>query len=141
MKSLPRFCRGLAWLGLASLLIAADSPSASPASIPRANLALVATASSSYTSGDTSLAALNDGFTPRNSRDTGHGTYGNWNRTGTQWVDYIWSQPISTNQVEVFWWNDGQGIGFPSAYRILYWDGMQYVPVSNPSAPGLDGNQ
>jgi hypothetical protein len=63
-------------------LAAADVPA------ERANLALVATASSSDVSGDTSLAALNDGFTPRNSRDTSHGTYGNWNRTGTQWVDY-----------------------------------------------------
>jgi len=118
-----------------SKLAAADAP------VQRANLALVATPSSSFTSGDTSLAALNDGFTPRNSRDASHGTYGNWNRTGTQWVDYAWSQPISTNQVEVYWWNDGQGIGFPSSCRVLYWDGMQFVPVANAVGLGCDGNQ
>jgi len=116
-------------------LLAAETP------VARANLALAATPSSSYVSGDTTLAALNDGFTPRNSRDTSHGTYGNWNRTGTQWVDYTWSQPISTNQVEVYWWNDGRGIGFPSSYRILYWDGAQYVPVLNALGLGLNGNQ
>jgi len=111
------------------------------AAAPRANLALVATASSSYTSGDTSLAALNDGFNPRTSRDVSHGTYGNWNRTGLQWVDYAWSQPISTNQVEIYWWNDGAGIGFPSAYRILYWDGTQYLPVANAAGLGSLADQ
>ena len=126
---------GAALLPRWSSLIAADAPP------PRANLALVATPSSSYTSGDTSLAALNDGFTPRNSRDTSHGTYGNWNRVGTQWVDYTWTQPISTNQVEVFWWNDGQGIGYPSSCRLLYWDGTQFLPVANPVGLGLLGNQ
>ncbi len=119
------------WMRLA----AATAPDA------RANLALVATPSSSYTSGDTSLAALNDGFAPRTSRDTSHGTYGNWNRTGTQWIDYTWTQPISTNQVEIYWWNDGAGIGFPSACRLSYWDGKQFVPVANASGLGLEGNQ
>ncbi len=55
------------------------------------NLALVAKASASFVSGDTSVAALNDGYTPRNSRDNRRGSYGNWNRTGTQWVEYDWS--------------------------------------------------
>jgi len=63
------------------------------------NLASVATPVASYVSGDTSLAALNDGLTPRNSRDNRHGSYGNWNRTGTQWVEYDWSQPVSTKQM------------------------------------------
>ena len=52
------------------------------------NLALVAKASSSYVSGDTTLDALNDGSIPRNSRDNSRDSYGNWNRTGTQWVQY-----------------------------------------------------
>ena len=106
-----------------------------------ANLALVATASSSYTSGDTTLAALNDGFTPRNSRDGSHGTYGNWNRTGTQWVQYDWNQPVSTNRVEVYWWNDAQGIGYPRACRILAWDGAQFLPVAHADGLGVAGNQ
>ncbi len=120
------------WMKLAAATGAPDT---------RANLALVATPSSSYTSGDTSLAALNDGFAPRSSRDTSRGTYGNWNRTGTQWIDYTWTQPISTNQVEIYWWNDGAGIGFPSACRLSYWDGSQFVPVANASGLGLVGNQ
>src|SRR5215510_6511574 len=52
------------------------------------NLAVVATPSASYVSGDTSLGALNDESVPRSSHDNRRGSYGNWNRTGTQWVQY-----------------------------------------------------
>ncbi|HET7625873.1 MAG TPA: Tat pathway signal protein, partial [Verrucomicrobiae bacterium] len=71
------------------------------------NLAVVATPTSSFASGDTDLSALNDGFTPRSSRDSRRGSYGNWPRTGTEWVQYEWSRPISTKKVEVYWWIDG----------------------------------
>ena len=78
------------------------------------NLALAAKASSSYVSSDTTLAALNDGVVPRSSRDSRQGSYGNWNRTGTQWVQYDWDRPVSTSKIDVYWWNDGRGIGLPS---------------------------
>src|SRR4051812_27282478 len=65
------------------------------------NLAVVATPSALYASGDSTVTALNDGFTPRNSADGRHHTYGNWPRTDTQWVQYEWSQPISTKQIDV----------------------------------------
>jgi len=105
-----------------------------------ANLALVAKPSTSFASGDTTAAALNDGFTPRNSRDTAHKTYGNWPRTDTEWVQYEWSQPISTKQVEAYWWADGQGVGLPKACRILYWNGSRFVPVNGASGLGLERN-
>ncbi|MEJ2701311.1 MAG: hypothetical protein P8Z79_02610 [Sedimentisphaerales bacterium] len=47
------------------------------------NLAVVAEPSSSYVSGDTSLAALNDKHDPASSRDRRHGSYGNWPSRGT----------------------------------------------------------
>ena len=65
---------------------AQENPVASPGS--GVNLAVVAKPSGSYVSGDTSLAALNDENDPRSSRDRRRGSYGNWNRTGTQWVQY-----------------------------------------------------
>ncbi|HXS69409.1 MAG TPA: hypothetical protein VN761_11230, partial [Candidatus Polarisedimenticolia bacterium] len=43
-----------------------------------ANLAVVATPSALYCSGDTTVDALNDGFTPRSSSDARHHSYGNW---------------------------------------------------------------
>ncbi len=105
-----------------------------------ANLAVVATPSASYVSSDTTVSALNDGFNPRNSRDTTHGSYGNWNRTGTQWVQYEWSQPISTSNMDVYWWADGRGIRLPATCRLSYWNGESFVGVSNASGLGVEAN-
>ncbi len=98
----------------------------------------VATPSSSYVSGDTTLAALNDGFDPRNSQDRSRRSYGNWPRRGTQWVQYDWAQPISTNRIEVYWWNDHRGVRIPKACRLLYWDGKGFVAVPNAKGLGVE---
>src|ERR1700728_3155603 len=77
------------------------------------NLAKVATPSSLYTSGDTKISALNDGNIPANSRDQLHGSYGNWPATDTQWVQYAWTTPVTTNKISVYWWMDRAGVGAP----------------------------
>lgn len=105
------------------------------------NLAVVAVPSSSYVSGDTSLKALNDNTTPRNSRDRSQGSYGNWPRTGIQWVQYDWSQPISTKSIAVYWWDDRQGVRLPKACRLLYWNGTDFVLVPNPIGLGVAPDQ
>ena len=105
------------------------------------NLAVVATPSSSYVSGDTSVAALNDGNTPRNSRDNRRGSYGNWPRTGTQWVEYDWSQPISTKQIEVYWWDDHQGVRLPKECRVAFWDGKNFIEITNASGLGVEADK
>jgi uncharacterized protein len=106
-----------------------------------ANLALVAKPSTSFASGGTAVTALNDGFTPRSSRDGSHKTYGNWPRTDTEWVQYEWSRPISTKQMDVYWWADGAGVGVPKACRVEYWDGSKFVPVNGASGLGLERNE
>jgi uncharacterized protein len=103
----------------------------------RRNLALVAQPSSSYVSGDTNTGALNHGYQPRSSRDNRQGSYGNWPTRGTQWVQYEWSQPISTDRVEVYWWDDNRGVRLPRACRLLTWDGQAFVPVPNASGLGI----
>ncbi len=108
------------------------------------NLAVVAMPSASNVSGDTSLAALNDGFAPRNSRDNRRGSYGNWPNQGTQWVEYDWSQPISTKQIEVYWWDDHQGVRLPKASRLKFWDGKNFTEVNTLGATntfGIEGNK
>ncbi len=102
-----------------------------------ANLAVVATTSGSYVSGDTTLAALQDGQDPQRSDDDSHRSYGNWNRTGTQWVQYDWVQAVSTNKIDVYWWDDHRGVRLPTASRLLHWDGSAFVPVAHPSGLGV----
>jgi DUF1680 family protein len=105
------------------------------------NLALFAQPSTSFASGHESLDALNDGFEPRGARDHSHGAYGNWPSTGTQWVQYEWPKPVKTNRVEVYWWQDGQGIHLPTACRLLYWDGNNFKPVSSAQGLGVSGGK
>ena len=105
------------------------------------NLALLAKPSTSYVSGHETLDAINDGFEPRAVNDHSHGCYGNWPKTGTQWVQYEWSQPISTSKIDVYWWDDSMGVRLPTACRLLYWDGTQFVPVQGALGLGVDGGR
>jgi DUF1680 family protein len=123
---------------LCGVVFAQEKPAAESAGV---NLAAVAQPSTSYVSGDTTPTALNDGYDPRSSRDARRGSYGNWPRTGTQWVQYDWSQPISTAKIDVYWWADGRGVHAPKASRLLYWDGNAFVPVGNASGLGVAVNQ
>jgi DUF1680 family protein len=130
------------WLaaGCAALAIspAANAAEGGP---PGANLAVVATASTSFVSGHETITALNNGTTPANSNDKSHGAYGNWPRTGTQWVQYDWSQPITTRQMDVYWFDDGGGVRAPKACRLKYWDGASFLTLTNASGLGLQRNR
>lgn len=122
---------------IALLVSAAGLGPARAASDPPANLALVAKSSTSFCSGHETIAALNDGYDPANSDDKRHGAYGNWPQQGTQWVEYQWSQPISTNKIDVYWFDDHRGVRLPKACRLKYWDGKEFRPVENPAGLGL----
>ena len=145
MNDVKTWARRVVMLGLAGIWLNAGFRAAAAETDQTAgadvNLAFAATPSASYVSDDTSVAALNDGQTPRNSRERGNGAYGNWPRTGTQWVQYDWSQPISTRRMDVYWWDDHQGVRLPKACRLLYWDGARFAPVEHPAGLGVAGNQ
>ncbi|MHC4558095.1 MAG: Tat pathway signal protein, partial [Planctomycetota bacterium] len=134
IRSIPALLVGTA-IAFNCTALAQENPIDQPDS--EVNLAVVAEPSSSYVSGDTSLTALNDEYDPRSSRDRRRGSYGNWNRRGTQWVQYDWSRPISTRKIDVYWWDDNRGVRLPKACRLLYWDGKDFVPASNPSGLGV----
>ena len=127
-------------VAMASLVRGSDV--ASPADArPKTNLALVAKASTSFVSGHETLAALNDGFTPAHSDDKSRGAYGNWPRTGTQWVQYEWSQPIKTDKIDVYWFDDQRGVRVPKACRLKYWDGTSFVAAAGAGGLGLAKNR
>ncbi len=117
----------------------AENATARPA--PRVNLALIASATTSFVSGHETITALNDGFDPAHSNDKSRGAYGNWPRTGTQWVQYEWTKPVSTRAMEVYWFSDRGGVRLPKACRLLYWDGNQFATVGHPEGLGLAADQ
>ena len=111
-----------------------------PAESPQ-NLAPLAQPSTSFVSGHETLEAINDGFEPRGINDHSHGCYGNWPKPGTQWVQLEWSQPISTRQMDVYWWDDSRGVRLPVSCRLLCWDGQAFVPVREAAGLGVAGGK
>lgn len=99
------------------------------------NLALVATPTASFVSGDTTVTAINDGAAGGRG---GGARYGNWPRGGTQWVEYTWGKPISTNKADVLWWNDNGGVLLPRAARLKYWNGTEFVTID--TSVGVENN-
>ncbi len=133
---------------LASLVsLAATLPSLPPCAAaaedaePAANLALVATTSTSFVSGHETLTALNDGSSPAHADDKSHGAYGNWPQSGTQWVQYEWSQPVKVNRMDVYWFDDQRGVRLPQACRLKSWNGEAFVPVPDAAGLGLAKNR
>jgi DUF1680 family protein len=114
------------------------------------NLARVALPSSATLVSENKISALNDGFSPASSRDRGNGFYAirreDEGDGHAQWLQYSWSKPVAINKIDVYWAIDpprpnappGSGWGrieAPVSYRILYWNGSEFVPV--PHAEGL----
>jgi len=143
-RSAARFSR---WAAAVCAVLCVTSPArggeagAPAGGQPKANLALVAKASTSFVTGHETIAALNDGFAPAHSDDKSHGAYGNWPRTGTQWIEYQWSQPIKTDRMDVYWFDDQRGVRLPKACRLKRWDGTSLVPVAGATGLGLAKNQ
>ena len=105
---------------------------------PRPNLAVVATVTSSNRFGPP-LTSLNDGQVVTQGRGGGGGN--NRQPRSMTWVQYEWKQPISTKELAVYWWNFNNNLRLPEAYRIKYWNGSDFVPVTNASGLGLENNQ
>ncbi|MCU0871324.1 MAG: glycoside hydrolase family 127 protein [Pirellulaceae bacterium] len=130
------------------LLLLAATPFVQPINVAAAedapsgaNLALVATVSTSFVSGHETLAALNDGSSPAHSDDKSHGAYGNWPQSGMQWVQYEWSQPVRVNRMDVYWFDDQRGVRLPQACRIKSWNGSAFVAVPDAVGLGLARNR
>jgi beta-xylosidase len=104
------------------------------------NLALTATASTSYVSPWETLSAINDGYAPASSADHSHGAYGNWDHQGTEWVEYRWPVAQSISKVQTYWFDDDLGIDLPASCQVQYWNGSAYVNVAGQSACGVGAN-
>ena len=105
------------------------------------NLAATAETTTSYVSPHEKLSAVNDGYEPRGSWDRGTAAYGNWPRTGTQWVEYRWPKPIATNRIEVYWFDDRGGVRLPASCRLLAWIDGEWRPVPGAESVGVLGDR
>ncbi len=103
------------------------------------NLAIVAKPSGSARY-EASYNSLNDGLTPVNVAFPRTGNRPQ-RRLTAQWVQYDWTQPVTTGEIHVFWWNSDNAVKLPQAYRIKYWDGSNFVTVKNVDGLGLENRQ
>lgn len=101
------------------------------------NLALKAKLSTSFVSSWEKLAAIVDGYEPKNSRDKGLGAYGNWDGSSgkTQWVQLEWPTYMNFNRFDVYWWYDGSepdngGISRPLWAKLEYFKDGAWVLAS-----------
>jgi DUF1680 family protein len=116
------------------------------------NVARVATPTSFAMASENKLSALNDGFVPADSFDRSHGLYALhslWDNEGkTPWAQYEWTVPVTIDRVEIYWaverprpvsapGSEWPRMQVPASYRILYWNGSDFVPVDNPQGLGL----
>jgi len=117
------------------------------------NIARVAIPSSLTILSENKISALNDGFVPQSSFDRSHGLYALHgelqNQSRKSWVQYDWSEQVTLNRVEVYWGVDRpkpgalpgssslRGMQVPQSYRILYWNGNDFVPVKEPAGLGV----
>lgn len=99
------------------------------------NLAPFAKLASSFTSPWESLAAVNDGAEPAHSGDRSRGAYGNWRGPAayreTDWVSFTWPTEKTITAVEVYWWQDGQGIALPTHAAIEAWTGRRWQKLGS----------
>ncbi len=104
------------------------SSSSSSAATGGTNIALSATATTSFVSPWETLSAVNDNSNPAHSNDKSRGAYGNWNNpNSTQWVQYEWPQNYRLDRTEIYWFDDNGGVLVPTNAYIEYWDGSSWL--------------
>ena len=145
-----QFLAGLA--GAAVLAGMAGSEAVGQGTQKEVNIARVALPSSFKIASENKISALNDGFAPADSFDRTHGIYALHIEENEQpWVQYEWIEPVSVGKVDIYWAVDHPRPGaipgsswptlqIPESYRILYWNGSDFVPVNQPQGSGLSAN-
>ena len=144
------FLAGLA--GAAAVAALSGAKAEGQAADRAVNVARVAIPSSYRIASENKISTLNDGFTPENSFDRSHGVYAlhpDWeNESALPWVQYDWSEPVNLSKVEVYWAVDHPRPGaipgsswptihVPQSYRILYWNGSDFVAVNGAQGLGV----
>jgi DUF1680 family protein len=117
-----------------------------PAGATPATLADAASPTASHTNPTDTLAALNDGVSPKNSADDSIPRFTWWNHRGTaEWVQYTFDRPTRLAGASVYWWDErraGRHCRVPASWRLLYRTAAgEWAPVSGASGYGVDIDQ
>jgi len=89
----------------------------------------IASRSHVSSSGGTHPAAVNDGTL---SRDTVASFFA-WSDTSTTaWIAYEFENPEEISAVDVYWYDDGEGIRIPARWRVMTFADLRWQPVFNP---------
>ncbi len=67
--------------------------------------------------------------------------YRRYNQLVSQQLEYRWASPVTIDEVQLYWFNYEGLAKLPQAHRLSYWDGQQFVPVSNAQGYGLENDQ
>ena len=118
-------------VGLACFLYVGAQRGSQPA-----NLAVIATPSGVDRYGG-NYNELNDGLVPTEPGGSAGSSGASRPKRFSTWVEYDWAQPVSTDKIEVFWWDYTGTVPLPSAYRLEYWDGVAFRPVEHSAGLGL----
>jgi DUF1680 family protein len=109
---------------------------------PAPTIASTSRVSTSYQTKTASavLETINDLTVPRNSFDKSKGFFHWWPRKGgVEWIQYDLAKPATVRAVEVYWFDDtGKGgCRTPVSWRVLWREGDQWRPVTDPGAYGV----
>jgi hypothetical protein len=78
------------------------------------------------------LTELNDGQTPKSSKDQEMRRMTWWDHRGSsEWISYQFAKPRKISESSAFWFDD-TGVGqcrVPAEWRLLYKDGEEWKPV------------
>lgn len=119
--------RGLLMAGGAAALVASHRPAmARTAPGGAVNLAKVAAVSGSRIGARLQVRTLNTDADPASSNDPDG--FEIWNEPEGAWLEYQWAQPVRTGSIDLY--IGGGGWDRSSGYRVLYWDGTDYLPVT-----------
>ena len=94
-----------------------------------------------------SLSSLNDGLIPNSvPEDLRHWSespdFQKWSHyLSNQWLQYDWNQPVTINEISIFFYNYDNLGKMPQEYRLKYWDGKDFKPVPDFKGSGLVNNQ
>lgn len=116
------------------------------------NVAPNATVEAPYCSDWESPAALNDGVVPSKSDEataSGEGAirYGSWAGAFSNYetVSYTWETAVTVDSIGIFFgynvshesWVAEGGLYAPASYTVQYWNGTEYVNVTNGTGYGV----